>query len=326
LQSLLVALMADAFTDYLRQIAGSPLLTTAEEIHLGTLIQSWRRDAAPDARRIRSGQRALSRVVTANLRLVVAVVKRSHSRLQQLGIDPMDAVQAGNLGLIRAAQKFDPARGYRFSTYAFWWVKEALNRFLHEQHSSIHIPANVLQLAFKVNTLLSGPDRSGSIEAIAAELEEKPERLRFVLRALQLSRLASLDQRLDATEPSSSLLETVWDGRLQEPDDDYGWLYQVIGRLSAREQQILALRYGDGDMVSLSQVADGMGLSRYQVQRLERLALRKLRTHLQPMLDPQTPTDREEGPRSHGSHRPGSERLGQSVASRAAVPALQASG
>ena len=318
--------MADAFTDYLRQIAGSPLLTSAEEIHLGTLIQAWRHDAAPDARRIRSGQRALSRVVTANLRLVVAVVKRSHSRLEQLGIDPMDAVQAGNLGLIRAAQKFDPARGYRFSTYAFWWVKEALNRFLHEQHSAIHIPANVLQLAFKVNALLSGPDRSASIEAIAEELQEKPERLLFVMRSLQLSRLASLDQRLDAAEPSSSLLDTIGDGRIHEPDDDYAWLYQVIGRLSAREQQILGMRYRDGEMVSLSQVAERMGLSRYQVQRLEQLALRKLRSHLKTMLDPHCPVDQEEAPRSHDNRRRELERPGRFVARQASVPALQASG
>jgi len=307
LQSSLVGLMADAFTDYLRQIACSPLLTTAEEIHLGTLIQTWRSAERPDARQERSGRRALSRVVTANLRLVVAVVKRSHSRLSQLGVEPMDAIQAGNLGLIRAAQKFDPSRGYRFSTYAFWWVKEALNRYLHDQHSAIHIPTNVLQLAFKVNALLSSAGQNGSFEAIAAVLEEKPERLRFVMRALQLSRVASLDQRLDASEPTSSLLETVGDGSRPEPVDDYLWLHEVVGQLSPREQRLLQLRYGDGELTSLAQVAEGMGLSRYQVQRLESHTLAKLRSHLQPLLEPQgRRTLPPDPPRSPGNRRQGS--------------------
>jgi RNA polymerase primary sigma factor len=321
-----MAPMADAFTDYLRQIAGSPLLTTAEEIHLGTLIQRWRCDDAPDARCSRSGRRALTRVVTANLRLVVAVVKRSHARLEQLGVDPMDAIQAGNLGLIRAAQRFDPSRGYRFSTYAFWWVKESLNRFLHEQHSAIHIPANVLQLAFKVNALLahSDSDRAASLEAIATNLNEKPERLRFALHALQRARLASLDQRWDPGESGSSLLDTVCDGRLQEPDDDYLWLHQVIQGLTQREQKILSLRFGSVEPVSLSHAADAMGLSRYQAQRLEQQALRKLREQLGPMLNPSMAVDQLRSSRSPDSHWPGLERRGPGLASPRPAAALLA--
>ncbi len=319
-----LAPMADAFTDYLRQIAGSPLLTTAEEIHLGTLIQRWRGDAAPDARRVRSGQRALSRVVTANLRLVVAVVKRSHARLEQLGVDPMDAIQAGNIGLIRAAQRFDPSRGYRFSTYAFWWVKESLNRFLHEQHSAIHIPSNVLQLAFKVSAMLARSDaeRGVSLDAIAVDLNEKPERLRFALHALQRARISSLDQRWDPSESGGSLMETVCDGRLQEPEDDYLWLHQVIRGLNQREQRILGLRFGSDESVSLSHAADAMGLSRYQAHRLEQQALRKLKEQLVPMLNPSMAGDRPLWSRSPDNSWQGLERHRPAVASPRPAAAL----
>ena len=112
--------MSDSFGDYLKSIGRIPVLTPAEEVHLGTLVRSWQDHSEPSVALVRRGRRALERMVSANLRLVVAVVMRQNRRIQHLNHDPLDLIQAGNLGLIRAVEKFDPSRGYKFSTYGYW--------------------------------------------------------------------------------------------------------------------------------------------------------------------------------------------------------------
>jgi len=180
-----------------------------------------------------------------------------------------------------------------------------------------------LQLAFKVSAMLacSDTDRGVSLDAIAVDLNEKPERLRFALHALQRARVSSLDQRWDPSESGGSLMETVCDGRLQEPEDDYLWLHQVILGLNQREQRILGLRFGSDVPVSLSHAADAMGLSRYQAHRLEQQALRKLKDQLEPMLNPSMASSQQRLSRSPDNPWQGLERHGPAVASpRQAAP------
>ncbi|MFM7235363.1 MAG: sigma-70 family RNA polymerase sigma factor [Cyanobium sp.] len=121
----------DAVQAYLRLIAAIPLLTPAEEVHLGTIVKRWQQSASPSPSEVRSARRAMDRMVRANLRLVVSVCR--HQQRESAGVELMDLIQAGNLGLIRAVELFDPCRGYRFSTYAYWWIRQAVRRGQVEQ-------------------------------------------------------------------------------------------------------------------------------------------------------------------------------------------------
>ncbi|NDG22512.1 MAG: sigma-70 family RNA polymerase sigma factor [Synechococcaceae bacterium WBB_10_009] len=145
--------MSDAFGDYLRSIGRIPLLTAEEEVHLGMIVKNWMEAEQPSAGLERRGRRALERMVTANLRLVVTVALRYVRRLKHLSHDPMDLVQAGNIGLLRAAEKFDPTRGYKFSTYGYWWIRQSINRYLQEHNGSIRLPVNLVSLAMRAEML-----------------------------------------------------------------------------------------------------------------------------------------------------------------------------
>ena len=125
-------MMSDALGDYLNSISRVPLLTSEEELHLGRLVREWQDHENAPAAVGRRGKRALDRIVSANLRLVVSVVTRYRRRFAHLAIEPIDLVQAGNIGLIRAVEKFDPKRGYRFSTFAYWWIRQAVSRHIQE--------------------------------------------------------------------------------------------------------------------------------------------------------------------------------------------------
>jgi DNA-directed RNA polymerase sigma subunit (sigma70/sigma32) len=120
--------MSDVLGDYLNSISRIPLLTSDEELHLGRMVRRWQDDAKPAPSVIRTAKKALDRIVSANLRLVVSYVKRYRRRIAHLNIELIDLIQAGNIGLIRAAEKFDPSRGYRFSTYAYWWIRHSVSR------------------------------------------------------------------------------------------------------------------------------------------------------------------------------------------------------
>ena len=169
--------MSDAFGDYLRSIGRIPLLTAQEEVHLGLIVKEWMETAQPSRGLERRGRRALERMVTANLRLVVTVALRYLRRLKHLAHDPMDLVQAGNLGLLRAAEKYDPTRGYKFSTYGYWWIRQAINRYLQEHNISIRMPVNLVSLANRAEALQSNGQASLNSTAIAQQLGESSERV-----------------------------------------------------------------------------------------------------------------------------------------------------
>ena len=145
--------MSDILGDYLKAIGRIPLLTDEEELYHGRIIRAWLDQPDPDRLVIRKGRRALERMVNANLRLVVSVVSKYRRRIRGNCIDMMDLIQAGNLGLIRAVEKFDPARGYRFSTYGYWWIRQSVTRFIHEYNYSIRVPHSLLSLAVKMSHL-----------------------------------------------------------------------------------------------------------------------------------------------------------------------------
>ncbi|MEB3172803.1 MAG: sigma-70 family RNA polymerase sigma factor [Cyanobacteriota bacterium] len=278
--------MSDSFGDYLKSIGRIPVLTPAEEVHLGTLVRSWQDHSEPSVALVRRGRRALERMVSANLRLVVAVVMRQNRRIQHLNHDPLDLIQAGNLGLIRAVEKFDPSRGYKFSTYGYWWIRQSINRYLQENSSSIRLPITVIDLVHKARVLQGNHEEQVDSRQIAGQLGQTQRRLRFALDAVQRGQVQSLDQQISASDQELTLLDTVRSHDEPELVDDYCWMHDQLNQLDDLERSILSLRYGGDHCHSFAKISGLTGLSKDQVQRLEKVALNKLRRRLEPQLNP----------------------------------------
>jgi RNA polymerase sigma factor (sigma-70 family) len=277
--------MSDALGDYLNTISRVPLLTGAEELHLGRLVRSWQDSDTPSAAVTRRGKRALDRIVSANLRLVVSVVTRYRRRFAHLAIEPIDLVQAGNIGLIRAVEKFDPTRGYRFSTFAYWWIRQAVSRHIQEVHPTVRVPAALVSLIGKIDGLCESKGKPLAISELSRQLNEAPRRVELALSLRQLNSLVSLDQSLGSADAGDlTLLDTVTDGRRPEVEEDYAWLHGHLHKLSPLELNVLQQRYREGRGRSLMQLANQIGKTRYQVQVIEQRALRKLRAALIPVL------------------------------------------
>lgn len=278
--------MSDAFGDYLRSIGRIPLLTAQEEVHLGMIVKEWMETEQPSLALQRRGRRALQRIVTANLRLVVTVALRYIRRLKHLSHEPMDLVQAGNIGLLRAAEKYDPTRGYKFSTYGYWWIRQSINRYLQEHNGSIRLPVNLVSLAMRAETLQNGGSEPMNADRLADELGESPQRVLYALAVQHRSNTVSLDQQLSGGDGEMTLLDTVTDTRQPEIEDDYLWMQSQLEQLSTPERAVIQLRYGAGKQRSFAEVARLVGRTKDQVQRLERHALTKLRRGLTPVLFP----------------------------------------
>ena len=278
--------MSDAFGDYLRSIGRIPLLTAQEEVHLGMIVKEWMETEQPTLALQRRGRRALQRIVTANLRLVVTVALRYIRRLKHLSHEPMDLVQAGNIGLLRAAEKYDPTRGYKFSTYGYWWIRQSINRYLQEHNGSIRLPVNLVSLAMRAETLQNGGSEPMNADRLADELGESPQRVLYALAVQHRSNTVSLDQQLSGGDGEMTLLDTVTDTHQPEIEDDYLWMQSQLEQLSTPERAVIQLRYGAGKQRSFAEVARLVGRTKDQVQRLERHALTKLRRGLTPVLFP----------------------------------------
>ena len=285
--ALLLGLMTDILGDYLRSISRVPLLTDQEELHLGRLVRRWLDDPEASPAVVRKGKHALNRVVTANLRLVVSVVTKSRRRIRHLAVEPIDLIQAGNLGLIRAAEKFDPSRGYRFSTYAYWWIRQAVSRHIQDHGALIRVPYPLANLAARLETLTDAGRRQVSLEEAAQRLGEPVRRLEQARALQRFNASVSLDQTIGGGELGDmTLLDTVSDGETPELRDDYHWFYGQLSQLSPIEFEVLNQRFADEERRSLVQVAQQLGKSKHQIQAIERRALSKLRLVLTPVLNP----------------------------------------
>jgi RNA polymerase primary sigma factor len=279
--------MSDALGDYLNSISRVPLLTIEEELHLGRLVREWQDHENATAAVARRGKRALDRIVSANLRLVVSVVTRYRRRFAHLAIEPIDLVQAGNIGLIRAVEKFDPKRGYRFSTFAYWWIRQAVSRHIQEVHPTVRVPVALVNLMSRIEGLCDNDGKPLAVAELSRRLEESPRRIELALSIRQLNSLVSLDQSLGSAEAGElTLLDTVTDGHRPEAQEDYAWLHGHLHQLSALELSVLQQRYREGRGQSLMQLASQIGKTRYQVQVIEQRALKKLRAALSPVVHP----------------------------------------
>ena len=254
---------------YLKEIGKVPLLSAEEEIEL--------------AKRMELGdQEAKKRLAEANLRLVVSIAKRYVGR----GMLFLDLIQEGNLGLIKAVEKFDYRKGYKFSTYATWWIRQAITRAIADQARTIRIPVHMVETINKLirvsRQLLQELGREPTPEEIAAEMNMPVERVREILKIAQEP--VSLETPI-GEEEDSHLGDFIQDDNVPVPADAAAFtllkeqLEEVLGTLTEREQKVLTLRFGleDGRARTLEEVGREFNVTRERIRQIEAKALRKLR-------------------------------------------------
>lgn len=267
----------DAFADdsvrlYLREIGKIPLLTPEEEADLAQRI-------------VKGDKKAKDKMVESNMRLVVSIAKRYGGR----GLDFLDLIQEGNTGLLRAVEKFDPEKGFKFSTYATWWVRQAITRAIADQARTIRIPVHMVETINKVlrttRKLTSELNREPTNEEIAKELDMEPEKIDYVMRIKQ--DIASLDASVgrEGDDEDSVLGDFVEDEERASPEDSAAnqilkeQLSEIIATLTDREQKIIRLRFGigGGRPHTLEEVGNEFDVTRERIRQIEAKALSKLR-------------------------------------------------
>jgi RNA polymerase primary sigma factor len=289
---------ADLFRQYLREIGRIPLLTAEQEVELARQVEAGlfaeeKLAAFPDLdsqlagdldRLVVRGRMAKRRLIEANLRLVVSVAKRYVGR----GLTMLDLVQEGNLGLIRAVEKFDYARGYKFSTYATWWIRQAMSRALADQARTIRVPVHVVELINRVirvqRRLLQERGYEPTTDDVAAQLDLTSERVCEVLRLAQepVSLHAPVGEEEDI-----AFGDLIEDGDAASPAESAAFLLlrehleAVLSTLGERERKVVQLRYGlvDGRPRTLEEIGRIFGVTRERIRQIESKTLSKLRDH-----------------------------------------------
>ena len=254
---------------YLKEIGRVPLLTAQEEVELAKQMEA-------------GDEEAQKRLAEANLRLVVSIAKRYVGR----GMLFLDLIQEGNLGLIKAVEKFDYNKGYKFSTYATWWIRQAITRAIADQARTIRIPVHMVETINKLirvsRNLLQKLNRDPTAEEIAEEMDISVERVREIMKIAQEP--VSLETPI-GEEEDSHLGDFIEDQEAQAPADAASFLLlkeqleEVLSTLTPREMKVLRLRFGldDGRARTLEEVGQSFGVTRERIRQIEAKALRKLR-------------------------------------------------
>ena len=271
----------DAFADdsvrmYLREIGKIPLLTQEEELELAN-------------RALEGDKKAKDKLAEANMRLVVSIAKRYGGR----GLDFLDLIQEGNTGLLRAVEKFDPGKGFKFSTYATWWIRQAITRAIADQARTIRIPVHMVETINKVlrttRRLTQELNREPTNEEIAEAMGMEVDKIEYVMRIKQ--DIASLDASVgrDGDDEESVLGDFVEDAERDLPEDATAnqilkeQIAEILTTLSEREQKIIRLRFGigGGRPHTLEEVGNEFSVTRERIRQIEAKALSKLRKHKQ---------------------------------------------
>ncbi len=293
---------ADSVRIYLREIGRVPLLNGPQEVDLAQRIERGAEAAmkladlsASDGldalgfaerrrleRQCRDGEEAKSQLIQANLRLVVSVAKRYVGRGMQL----LDLIQEGNLGLMRAVEKFDWTKGFKFSTYATWWIRQAITRAIADQSRTIRIPVHMVESINKVHRIqrqmLQELERDPTVEELAAKVDMSPTRVREILRIAQDP--LSLDSPVGEAD-DSNLSDFIEDLQAEAPADAAARtmlvdaVVEAMSELNEREQQVVRLRFGleDGQSRTLEEVGREFGVTRERIRQIESKTLAKLR-------------------------------------------------
>jgi RNA polymerase primary sigma factor len=262
----------DSVRLYLREIGKIPLLTSEQELEL--------------AQRVVAGDKlAKDQMAEANMRLVVSIAKRYVGR----GLDLLDLIQEGNTGLLRAVEKFDPDKGFKFSTYATWWIRQAITRAIADQARTIRIPVHMVETINKLlrtqRRLTQEMNREPTHEEIAKEMEIEVEKVEHIMKIKQ--DISSLDASVRDDEEDSVLGDFIEDEDTVTPEESASGqllkeqIRDLLGSLTDREQKILKLRFGleDGKSHTLEEVGAEFAVTRERIRQIEAKALAKLRKH-----------------------------------------------
>ena len=265
----------DSVRLYLREIGKIPLLTSEEELALAQKV-------------VKGDKKAKDKMAEANMRLVVSIAKRYSGR----GLDFLDLIQEGNTGLLRAVEKFDPDKGFKFSTYATWWIRQAITRAIADQARTIRIPVHMVETINKLlrtqRRMTQELNREPTIEELAKELEMETEKVEYVIKIKQ--DIHSLDAGVgrDGDDDSESVLgDFIEDEDATSPEESAaGQLLKeqvanVLSALTEREQKIIKMRFGldDGKNHTLEEVGQEFSVTRERIRQIEAKALAKLRKH-----------------------------------------------
>jgi RNA polymerase primary sigma factor len=298
--------MGDSVHTYLKSIGRTSLLTAEQEVDLAKRIEAglfaeYKLETEPDLSPqyrddleavVADGRRAKAHMLEANLRLVVSVAKKYSDR----GLSLLDVVQEGNLGLIRAVEKFDYTKGYKFSTYAMWWIRQAIQRGFADSARTIRLPVHVLEMLSKLSRVERDMHqrlgREPTPEELATELDRTPDQIEELLRTSRQP--ISLDSTIgeDGETSIGDLIEDVDAPEASELVDRQlmaDQLRHALDALTPREATIMAMRFGlyDGNPHTLDEIGKALGLTRERIRQLEKQSLSKLRhpSRAQPLLE-----------------------------------------
>lgn len=262
----------DSVRLYLREIGKIPLLTPEEELELAYKVKD-------------GDKRAKDKMAEANMRLVVSIAKRYVGR----GLDLLDLIQEGNTGLLRAVEKFEPDKGFKFSTYATWWIRQAITRAIADQARTIRIPVHMVETINKLlrtqRRLAQDLNREPTYEEIAKEMEIDVDKVEHIMKIKQ--DIHSLDQAVRDDEEESVLGDFIEDADTITPEESATnqllkeHVKELLGGLSEREQKIIRMRFGldDGKNHTLEEVGQEFQVTRERIRQIEAKALTKLRKH-----------------------------------------------
>lgn len=264
----------DSVRLYLREIGKIPLLNAEEELALAKKV-------------VTGDKKSKDKMAEANMRLVVSIAKRYSGR----GLDFLDLIQEGNTGLLRAVEKFDPEKGFKFSTYATWWIRQAITRAIADQARTIRIPVHMVETINKLlrtqRRMTQELNREPTIEELGKELEMEPEKVEYVMKIKQ--DITSLDAGVgrDGDDEDSVLRDFIEDEDGVTPEESAArqllkeQVQAILSTLSDREQKIIKMRFGleNGKSHTLEEVGQEFAVTRERIRQIEAKALAKLRKH-----------------------------------------------
>ncbi|MBE9043233.1 sigma-70 family RNA polymerase sigma factor [Pleurocapsales cyanobacterium LEGE 10410] len=278
----------NSVTSYLKEIGRTPLLKSEEEVKLANQIQAMlplleqENLTLEEQNIVRQGQIAKRKMTQANLRLVVSIAKKYQNR----GLSLLDLIQEGSIGLMRAAEKFDPSKGYKFSTYSYWWIRQAMTRAIANYARTIRLPIHITQdlnKIKKVNRQLSQKlGRKPTDSEVAAELDIDVKKLRSLAESARMTRPRSLNATID--ENQTELGQILPDDSDSPSDfvaerETITRVQNLLDTLSPKQRDVIILRYGlkDGKTMTYEQIGDICGISRERVRQIKNKAMKQLK-------------------------------------------------
>ena len=274
--------------DYLKEIGRTPLLTAEEEVKYANQIQAMlplleQENLTPEEERVvRLGQRAKQKMVEANLRLVVSIAKKYQNR----GLSMLDLIQEGSIGLMRATEKFDAGKGYKFSTYSYWWIRQAMTRAIANHARTIRLPIHITQDLNKIKKstrkLSQKLGRKPTDQEIADELDMDLKKLRALAQSARITKPKSLNATIDENQTELGQIladDSASPSEFVAGQETRAHIQSLLHTLSPKQRDVITLRYGlnDGKTMTYEQIGDVCGVSRERVRQIKNKAMKLLK-------------------------------------------------